>query len=385
MNFVETALPPLDPLETHSGMVVGRRRSPMTDSDELNPISSVEQVLEELLLPALSRSPCLVAFSGGRDSSALLAFSTRLARRHGLDDPVPLTLRSDAHPRTWESDWQEMMIRHLGLSDWEIVPMTELDALGPIARGALCRHGLYWPGNAQTSMFLLKVASGGSLITGNGGDEAFLYLVAEAKFSLINALRYNPLRKMLVYLPLQLLPKALRIRITSRGRLRLPWLRPAARREARRRFYADSSRKKETRRQNLSEFRNSRYFELARSAFAAFAQDEGTYLCEPFFERAFHEATLVSMPPEGFPSRNAALAHFFGDLMPREVVLRATKAIFTEVFWGPDSRAFAERWDGSGLDHSLIDPDALRREWAKPRPDLRSLTPLQAAWLASQE
>lgn len=381
---METVLPQLEPLEIHSGMVPGKRHSPLPDPGEPVPASTVDQVLDRLLLPAVSRPPCLVAFSGGRDSSSLLAYSTLLARRHGLDDPIPVTLRSDAHPRTWEGDFQEMMVRHLGLSSWEIVPMTELDALGPIARGTLTRHGLYWPGNGHSSVPLCKLARGGSLVTGNGGDEAFLYLVSKARFSLLTALRMNPLRKVLYYLPLQALPQSLRIRITSRRGLRLPWLRPHARREVKRRFYANSARKTGDPRQDLDQLRFSRYFELVRSAFEAFARAEDTYLCEPFFERSFHEAAFAATPPGGFSSRNAAMAHFFGEIMPREVVMRETKAVFTEVFWGPDSRAFAEQWDGSGLDHSLIDPEALRRVWAKPRPDLRSLTPLQAAWLASQ-
>lgn len=82
----------------------------------------------------------------GRDSSAILAAATRIARVHGLQDPVPLTLRFALHPRTSETDWQELMVRHLGLARWEIAQITsELEAVGPIAAPALRRHGLYWP------------------------------------------------------------------------------------------------------------------------------------------------------------------------------------------------------------------------------------------------
>jgi hypothetical protein len=65
------------------------------------------------------------------------------------------------------------------------------------------------------------------------------------------------------------------------------------------------------------------------------------------------------------------------------VIRRTSKAVFTESLWGPDSRDFAERWDRTGLDAALVDPEALRLHWLRRRPDMRSATALQAAWLAS--
>ena len=44
----------------------------------------VRGALEAAVLPALQRPPCLVSFSGGRDSSAVLAVAADVARRHGL-------------------------------------------------------------------------------------------------------------------------------------------------------------------------------------------------------------------------------------------------------------------------------------------------------------
>jgi hypothetical protein len=58
--------------------------------------------------------------------------------------------------------------------------------------------------------------------------------------------------------------------------------------------------------------------------------------------------------------------------------------MFTEVFWGANCRKFASEWDGTGLDSSLVDAQALRKEWAKSPPDLRAYLPLQAAWLSVQ-
>src|SRR5215212_1324990 len=59
------------------------------DDRRLTPL----EALEEAVLPALTQPPCLVSFSGGRDSSSVLAAATRAARREGLPAPVPVTLR----------------------------------------------------------------------------------------------------------------------------------------------------------------------------------------------------------------------------------------------------------------------------------------------------
>ena len=64
------------------------------DDRGLTPLAA----LEEAILPALRRPPCLVSFSGGRDSSCVLAAATRAARREGLQPPVPVTLRVSNAP-----------------------------------------------------------------------------------------------------------------------------------------------------------------------------------------------------------------------------------------------------------------------------------------------
>ncbi|HEY2429742.1 MAG TPA: hypothetical protein VGI06_12480, partial [Acidimicrobiales bacterium] len=53
--------------------------------------SDPRAALEAAILDGLRRPPCIVAFSGGRDSSAVLAVAVDAARRHGLAPPVPLT------------------------------------------------------------------------------------------------------------------------------------------------------------------------------------------------------------------------------------------------------------------------------------------------------
>jgi asparagine synthase (glutamine-hydrolysing) len=75
----------------------------------------------------------------------------------------------------------------------------------------------------------------------------------------------------------------------------------------------------------------------------------------------------------------------FGDVLPPKIVQRTTKAVFDELHGGRWCREFAQGWDGSGLDPAWVDPEALRREWLSPRPEYRSLTALNAAWLASRD
>ena len=60
---------------------------------------------------------------------------------------------------------------------------------------------------------------------------------------------------------------------------------------------------------------------------------------------------------------------------------RVSKASFGGVFWGPESRRFAEEWDGTGLADELVDGAALRTAWRAPVPVYGSALPLQAAWL----
>ena len=65
-------------------------QTPLADRSEY---SSPRAALEAVVLRALLRPPCLVSFSGGRDSSLVLAIASDVARRHGLPLPVPATNR----------------------------------------------------------------------------------------------------------------------------------------------------------------------------------------------------------------------------------------------------------------------------------------------------
>ena len=380
-----TSLPALEPLEIHSGMVLGTRRSPRGTPPAAEEPLPVRRALEELMRPALEASPCMVAFSGGRDSSAILAVATMVARKHGLPDPIPLTFRYQDHPRTWETEWQELVVRHLGLGDWKIIDFqAEFDVLGPMARSILSRHGLFWPPNSHTTVPMLEAASGGSLLTGNGGDEVFRSVVKVKTMTPLQVLRTMPPHRALMVGVVNSLPLRWKILAQYHHGLRFPWLRPRARREVHRRFVENSVQRQRGDHHYLERLADSRYLELQQGIVSALTREVDVDLVEPFFEPLFLRALLAETPEAGFANRNAAMEHFFGELLPRTVMERTTKAVFTESFWGVDSRAFARDWDGSGLDPALIHVERLRDEWLRRKPDMRSATAIQAAWLASR-
>jgi hypothetical protein len=88
-------------LEVATGIVLGVD-TPLVDE---GPRRTPAEAIEAVLRPALERAPCLVSFSGGRDSSAVLASATDLARREGLPLPIPATNRFPDAPGSDEAVW----------------------------------------------------------------------------------------------------------------------------------------------------------------------------------------------------------------------------------------------------------------------------------------
>src|SRR5215471_11329425 len=102
------------------------------------------------MVAALSRPPCVVSFSGGRDSSLVLALAAEVARGEGLPLPIPVTVRPAGDSDREEHEWQERVVGQLGLDDWVRVEIgDELDCVGPEAQRLLIRHGILWPANVH--------------------------------------------------------------------------------------------------------------------------------------------------------------------------------------------------------------------------------------------
>jgi len=369
------------PLEISSGLVLPpRRRAPRLP--DLPAGATPRSEFERAILPALSQSPCLVSFSGGRDSSAVLAVAAHVARREGLPLPVPVTHRFPSASDTQETEWQEQVIRHLGLDDWiRIDAAGDLDCVGPVAIETLRRHGLLWPCNAYFHAPIFEAAAGGAVLTGVGGDEAFSPSSWAQAFAVMR-LRARPGPRNLMQVAFALSPQIVKRTLIRRWLPEVcPWLRPEARAEIERFVAADAASEPLRWRRRYRELASSGYMEVSLGSLGILAADRDVELIHPFHDARFL-AALAALPPRARPgSRTEAMRMLVGDLLPEPVLSRSTKARFDDVFWTEHARALVAEWDGEGVDEEIVDIDRLRAEWSSPRPEAHTFTLLQSVWL----
>ncbi len=375
----------MSPTEVAWGYPLGHIGTLAPPSD---PTAGPRQALERVVRVALERPPCGVAFSGGRDSSLVLAVAAHVARRDGLPEPVPITWIFPDVAESEEVDWQETVIRHLGLSNWQrLVFHDELDVIGPLAAAHLVEHGVLWPPTLANDRPLLETVHGGSLLDGEGGDEV-LGVAAHRVAPLTRVFRApRTVRRRHIRAALgALAPAAARGRQARRRFEQQPitWLRPAARdgllealKDAERHrplSFATSVRMVPCRRTQVLLARNRRI--LARQ----YEVEVSSPLLDPGFVHALAGDGGLLGPGD----RTAALRRLAPDLLPDEVLARTSKATFTRCFMGRATREFAEGWAGDGVDADLVDPDELRRIWRGATPVAPTAALLQSAWLGSQ-
>jgi asparagine synthetase B (glutamine-hydrolysing) len=341
------------------------------------------RALEEAVLPALNRPPCLVLFSGGRDSSVVLAIAARVARREGLPLPVPTTHTFPAHPETDELDWQTLVLGHLNLTEHFVQEFDEsVNLLGPAIRDSILAHGIMAPAGVHLLVPSFEAARGGSMLTGVDGDGLF------------NGGNFGPPRSSIASrrptrrLPLSILravaPRPLAERVAHHRPLpRAPWLQPEAA-EAFRRAVA---------RQKATEplrwglyvqwFARRRRLLAIRQAVQRLSRAHDVLTVEPLMEPAVLASVAENGGTWGYGTRTDALRQLFGTLLPDAVLTRTSKAVFTRPYWGADVKEFAQAWDGGGLPEHLVMPETLREIWLRERPDARTAMLLHAAWGAS--
>jgi asparagine synthase (glutamine-hydrolysing) len=372
---------PITDLELACGVVFGvdRRLAPLPAIPAtLTPLKAIEAAL----LPALRRAPCLVSFSGGRDSAAALAVAARLARREGLPDPIPATNRFTGVPTSDEDEWQELLIAHLGIKDWLRLDFTdELDVVGPYAQRALRRHGLLWPCNAHFHLPLLEAAEGGALITGAGGDELFMATTRRRAYAVLAGLE-RPRRRDVLTIGLAVAPRPVRRAVHAR-RITVPfgWLRPTARRALVRTIAMEDAREPIAPTARLRFLHGSRSLRVAIAALGVLAGDHDVLIAHPLAAPEV-AAAVARRAPKGFSGRAEGMGALLGEVLPQAVVTRSTKATFDQAFFHDHSRAFAAAWQGDGVPAEIVDVEALSRDWLSAAPTPQSMTLLQAAWLA---
>jgi hypothetical protein len=352
--------------------------------------STPRSVVESTVRRALLRRRCVVAFSGGRDSAAVLALAVDLARREGLDLPVPVTRLHPRLPETDESEWQRQIVRHLRLEDWERIELDdELDVVGPWARPLLRQHGPLWPPVAHSYVPLWRAAGpGGAVLTGEGGDTVFGPQRSSVLLRVMRR-RARPGRVVARALLESCAPRPVRRRAllaASREDRRSAWLRPGAAAAVRRRVVEERLAQPFTWAGSVAWHLGDRGWQEGYRLLDRLALAEDVHLDHPLADPALVAALRPIAGRLGFTSRGDAMAWFVGDLLPDAVVRRTTKARFDRAVFGPHARSFAASWDGRASFEHLVDADALRAEWLADQPTPLTILSLQRAWLdATQE
>lgn len=369
------------PIGTVAGLAapVGNRSSPHPREE-----------LERIIRKQLQRSPCVVAFSGGRDSSAILAIATHLARREGLPAPIPVTMRYSDAPSTEESDWQELVVRHLGVTNWVIERIDdEMDVLGPLAQSQMLRHGVLWPSLLHGDDYFARHAPNGSVLDGEGGDEVLAvkrHRVAPV-VRLVQRVRegHLPRRWQLRAAAAAAAPAIIRLPRARRraANLPLPWLKPPALGEVAANYARNEASEPLNGRKSVARIPGRRSNRMLAANRRYLWANQGVEFCSPFLEATFVTALTGRTGILGPMDRATTLRMICEDLLPDAILERTTKAEFSSAIHRSYTKTFAAQWSGEGLDTSLVDIDVLRQIWLGNAPSNSLAKPLlQTAWLA---
>lgn len=371
----------LTPAEIASGWVFGYGASP---PDVAVRRSSVLETLERVILAASSDRPWYVLFSGGRDSSVILAAALRAARRSQLPDPIPVIVRYPFAAGTEETEWQDRVLVHLDLSNAMIISCTdESDLLAPTAVASLMDTGAVFPPAAHCMTHVYERLRGGVIFTGECGDEVF------------GNQRVTPLRNIFAERGIAGAPHVRRIWgsiqpawVAQREGFAstddwLGWLSPATRRDFVRACVRERQALPFHWSQSMKLLESRRAIAVAARTRQHLAARHGCNIIDPFWTRPVIEAVAQFCGRWGLRSRSATLEALFSDILPIDVLRRPTKAYFNHAYFSSYSRGFVADWDGTGLEDYDIDQEALRVEWNKDLPSGASYLLLQTAYLAA--
>jgi hypothetical protein len=327
---------------------------------------SPREAIEDELRPALAAGQAYVLFSGGLDSSLMLAIGTALARREGFAPPIPITHRYADDPGSGEDDWQELVIGHVGAADWLRVDATgRHDLFGAAGLAVLARHGPqlppYWwiarlPPEAGGQPIEAPPASDvhAALITGNGGDEAF----PPTPWPLVDRVLGGdprPLRH-LRGLRRELQPRLARERLVEDVLAdECPWVRPEHRAAVVSRRAHDIVGVSRRYDRYLDVLWRSRLTQSAVDRVAVGARESGARLVVPMQSPGVLSALAARYGCRFPASRSDAYREIAHGLLPEQLLARTTKAVASSAFLGPATTAWLRGWDGSGPDGQYVD------------------------------
>ncbi|MEK8108225.1 asparagine synthase-related protein [Micromonospora sp. M12] len=217
----------------------------------------------------------MISFSGGLDSSLVLAVAVRAARREGLPDPVPVTWRFTNAPRADESDWQDRVIRTLRVSgSWQILRADDdLDLVGPVARRLLHRYG--WPIRSTCTCTYPRRARHRRLAVDRRRRRPDPCRVAPDSGRLAA-------RSTVAAAPFRSYPEGL-------GGA-FPWLRPAVARQVHRAFRAEERAEPRQIQHRIAWHTRRRDLQLTCSALATLAADHRATAIQPLLDEGFLSA-----------------------------------------------------------------------------------------------
>lgn len=342
--------------EIASGVVVGQVADRPVAADAaarragaITPLAA----LECAVLPAVRRAPCLVSFSGGLDSSLVLAVAHRVARRHGLPEPVPVSWRFTDAPRAEESGWQDRVIRAVGSRAWHILRADDdLDLVGPVARRMLLRHGVLHPPNVHLHLPIVELAAGGAVLTGAGGDQILAGWRRPGRRSGLRTVRR--------------IAGLIRTRMRSGPAAEDPfaWLRPDVSGQLWRAHLAEHRGEPQRLDRRIAWHTGRRDLALTCSGLARLGGDHGVLVTNPLLDPGFHAALSARAGRWRGARRDELLAVITADAFPPVVTAPRPKARFREVFLRAPTRRFTGSWDGTGVDEDLVDVAGLRAAWS---------------------
>lgn len=355
-------------LEVASGIVVGLVPPPPPPP---GPARSPLAAMEQAILPALLRPPCVVSFSGGMDSSFVLAVATGLARREGLPLPLPVTWRFDDAPRACESPWQERVVAGLGLTRWEVLTARdELDVVGPVAQRVLARLGPVHPVNLHLHLPIVELARGGAMLTGAGGDQILCGFRSPRRPSWgTRGRRAVPDR--IVDL----------VRRGTDGRA-LDWLHPTwsrrRSRDVRHELRSEPGRPDS----RMAWHARRRDLLLTCANLDALGASEDVQVVNPLVAPAFVASLAREVGGTPGLTREDLLRRIGGDAVPDVATATRPKAHFLQVFHREPLRELVGGWRGEGVDHRFVDPARLAEAWSRWPVPAGTSALAQQVWLA---